>query len=457
MRWLRPLGIAAALMALGCNGKQPDKDASSSTAAPSTTAAGSTTAASATASASPAEEKRPLNVILLTIDSLRADMPWQGFDKDIAPRLTALAKKSVVYPNAYSISSYTAKSVGGLLSGRYPSTLHRGNTFFTHYSKANVFFPELLQEKGVRTMAGHAHLYFERSINLKQGFDVWRLVPGLTWNSETDESITSPKTTDLAMEMLGDANNVKGHFFVWLHYMDPHDKYLQHEEAPRFGRKARDLYHNEVYYTDLHIGKLLDWCEKQPWWKDTVVIVSSDHGEAFGEHDQWKHAFALWEVLTRVPLFVHGPGMKARTILMRRSHIDLAPTIMELLGQPPHEGFVGKSMVPELYGAEPEDREPILLDLPADRHNPPARTVTKGNFKLLEDPGPKYKLFDLKADPGELNNVADNPPNAEDFKRMKKVFDDAWGKHPYAAPFGGGEIKGGGRANGVDPDPPAPK
>jgi arylsulfatase A-like enzyme len=358
-----------------------------------------------------------------------------------------------VYPRAYSISSYTAKSVGAILSGRYPSTLYRGPSFFTEYSKANLFFPELLQEKGVVTMAGHAHLYFERSVNMRQGFDTWRLVPGLTWNAETDESVTSPKTTELAIELLGDPKNTKGRFFLWLHYMDPHDKYLQHEEAPRFGRRARDLYHNEVYFTDLHIGKLLDWCEKQPWWKQTALIVSADHGEAFGEHDQWKHAFALWEVLTRVPLMVHAPGIKPRKIDARRSHIDFAPTIVDLLGEQPHKDFAGKSMVPELYGAEPDDREPILLDLPADRFNPPTRVAVKGDFKLIEDPGPKYHLYNIKDDPGELNNLVDNPKHAEDYKRMKKIFDDAWAKHPFVAPFGGGKLVGDGKADGPEGPP----
>ena len=72
-----------------------------------------------------------------------------------------------------------------------------------------------------------------------------------------------------------------------MHYGDPHDRYKLHPESPVFGRKGRDLYDNEIHFTDMHIQKLLDFCAQQPWWNDTVVIISSDHGEAFGEHDQF--------------------------------------------------------------------------------------------------------------------------------------------------------------------------
>ncbi len=454
MRRLRHALFALGL--IGCNG-DANQTSTSPTVAPTATVA--TSAAPSASASAEAPARPPANVLLITIDSLRNDMPWLGYDKDIAPHMTALAEKSVVYTRAYSVSSFTSKSVGGLLSGRPPSTLYRGPTFFTDYSQANVFFPELLQAEGIRTMAGHAHLYFERGKHLRQGFDVWRLVPGLTWNAETDESVTSPKMNELAIELLSDPANTGKPFFLWLHYMDPHDKYMQHPESPNFGRRARNLYDNEVHFTDMHVRKLLDYCEQQPWWKNTFVIISSDHGEAFGEHDMWKHAFALWEVLTHVPLMITGPGIQPRRIDARRTHFDLAPTIVDLMGVKPDPGFIGKSMVPELMGAEPDDREPILLDLPADTYNPNTRVVIKGDYKLIEDPGPKYKLFNLKEDPGELLDLAPNPKHKATLDEMRKVFDEAWAKHVYMPPYGTQKLVGGAKSNGpkgppgwVDPD-----
>jgi arylsulfatase A-like enzyme len=178
------------------------------------------------------------------------------------------------------------------------------------------------------------------------------------------------------------------------------------------------------------------------------VIIAGDHGEAFGEHDQWKHAFTLWEMLTHVPAMITGPGIKPRRIEARRSHIDLAPTILELMGLEPHEGFVGKSVVPELYGAEPVDHEPILLDLPADTYNPPTRAIIKGDFKLIEEFGPKVRLFNLKDDPGEERDLAKVKEHEAKLAEMKKLFEQAWSKHPLVTPYGGKKLVGGTKANG---------
>ena len=405
----------------------------------------------------------PLNVMIIFLDALRGDMPWQGYKRPIAPNLTKFAEKSVVYPRAYSVSSYTAKCMGAVLSGRYPSTLYRGPRFFTKYSKANVFFPELLQEQGRHTMAIQAHGYFNRRNQLCQGFDIWQIVPGLKWDAETDRNVTGPKMTEMAIELLGDPKNTSKPFLMWLHYMDPHDKYVVHKGVPRFGGRARDLYDGEVYFTDQQVQKLFDFCKKQPWWKKTVVIITGDHGEAFGEHGMYKHAFALWEELTHVPLIIHGPNINPRRIQARRSHIDFAPTVLDLMGVEVPKTMVGKSMVPELYGAEPDNREPILLDLPADIYNPPTRAIIYGDFKLLEDPGPRYKLFNLATDPGEGRDLSKHPKYRDKYKEMKKRFDDAWAKHPYVAPFGGRKLTAGRKANGpkgppgwVDPDEEKP-
>jgi arylsulfatase A-like enzyme len=393
--------------------------------------------------------------MLITLDSLRADMPWQGYKRDIAPNLTKLAKESTVYKNAYSVSSYTARSVAAMLSGRYPSTLYRNWSFFAKYTKANVFFPELLREKSVRTMSAHAHFYFNHGKNLDQGFDVWRMVPDLKINNSTDESITSPQLTDIGIEMLSDAANTKGPFFLWLHYMDPHDQYFTHKESPKFGRDTRDHYDNEVHFTDMHVQRLLDFAAKQSWWSNTAVIISSDHGEAFGEHKMYRHAFALWDVLTRVPLMIKAPGVAPREVTERRSCIDLAPTIIDLLGLPPQEGFMGKSLVPELYGLEkPGDREPIVLDLPGDSNNPPTRAIVKGNYKLIVDGEMgRLSLYDLAADPAEDFNLATNAKHKAALAEMRKLFEETWAKIPRVSPYGGGKIVGGEKANGPEGPP----
>jgi arylsulfatase A-like enzyme len=397
----------------------------------------------------------PLNVLLITIDSLRADMPWTGYPRAIAPNLTRLAEQSVVYPNAYSVSSYTAKSVAALLSGRYPSTLYRTGWFFAGYAKSNRFFTELLQEKGIRTLAWHSHLYFGRGKGLEQGFDEWHVVPGITFDAQTDPNVTSPKMTALGIELLGKPENSGKRFFAWAHYMDPHDEYVKHKESPDFGNKNRDRYDSEVFYTDLWLQKLLDFCRQQPWWKDTALIVSADHGEAFGEHGMYKHAFELWEVLTRIPLIVHAPGAAPRRIEQRRSVIDLTPTILELLGVERPDDLVGRSLVDEIYGAKPPDvREPIVSELAEDSHNPQVRAIVNGDYKLIVygDPPLSYLLFNLKDDPGETKNLVKEQP--EQLATMKELYRTTYANIPTIKPYGGMKLKSGKTANG--PTGPTP-
>src|SRR5436190_16278612 len=159
--------------------------ACSKTEPPAPTASASSSAAPLTASAKPsasaapaaAEPQKPRNVLFVTIDSLRADLPYNGYSRNIAPNLAALADKCASYTNAYSVSSYTAKSVAAFLSGQYPSTLYRSGFFFASYANANRFMAERLHESGIATMAWFGHMYFSRAKGLEQGFDEWRTVP----------------------------------------------------------------------------------------------------------------------------------------------------------------------------------------------------------------------------------------------------------------------------------------
>jgi arylsulfatase A-like enzyme len=383
---------------------------------------------------------------MIVVDSLRADMPWLGYPRDIAPNLTALAKTCTNYSRSYSTSSYTAKSVAAFLSGKYPSQLKRDGYFFTKYPASNTFFPELLSAAGYHTLATHGHMYLKPQSNgLDQGFADWRVVPGITFDSTTDNHVTSDKMTPLALSQLEAVPEGK-RFFAYLHYMDPHDKYIRHKDAPDFGKKNRDRYDSEVFYTDLWIGKLLEALRQKPWWKDTVTIVTADHGEAFGEHNQYRHAFELWNTLTHVPLLFCGPGIKARQIDTPRGSVDIAPTVLELAGVAPDPGFVGKSLVAELRGGTPEAR-PVLLDLPPDSNNPERRALIDGKMKLLVFGNDwRFDLYDLDADPNETKNLAKTNPT--ELARMKGIYQKVWGSLTKVKPYGGNPLKDGGTANG---------
>lgn len=378
------------------------------------------------------------NVLLLTVDSLRADQPWTGYERPVAPRLTELAGRSVVYTRAYSVSSYTAMSLGGLLGGKLPSELKRDGFFFGTYHKDNLFFPEVLQSAGVRTMGGHAHGYFSGAAGgFRQGFDAWQVVQGIGFKNTTDENITSPQLEALAEQMLGAPNLGETPFFAWFHFMDPHDKYLPHEGIGPYGAKIRDLYDAEVTFTDRSIGKLLDFVASKPWAQTTAILVSADHGEALGEHKQFSHGFELWDVLTRVPLLIQIPGVAPRRIDEPRSAVDLAPTILDLMGvpTPPEMGVRGQSLVSEINGGPAPARD-VFLDLPVTSDNDYRRALVHGNEKVISFPLGLFQTYDLASDPDETKPLAPGEASAAAVKRFRIAFQAVADVPPYACKEG---------------------
>lgn len=387
------------------------------------------------------------NVLFISIDSMRADMPWAGYPRAIAPNLTALAARSTVYSHAYSISSFTSKSVAGMLSGKFPSELARTGVFFTKYDSSNTFMCETLQKQGIPCVAAEAHAYLKPGYaGLDQGFYSWKIVDGLTLDYQRDPYITSQKMTPLAISLLQDPqvtspNDAGGAhpFFAWFHYMDPHDDYQSHPESPHFGTHARDLYDEEIFYTDLWIGKLLDFVNAQPWAKRTVIVVSADHGEFFGEHGRVKHAHELYEELIHVPMMVHMPDQDAaahRVIDVPRSHIDLVPTFFDMMNATPTDGLDGVSLKDEWLGKTPADARDIISDLPQDEFDSRRRAFIHDGWKIIahrQDEG--FELFHLSEDPGELNDLM--MKDKENSKRMLKLYREASAKIKDVAPIGG--------------------
>lgn len=428
----RAFAFALSIAIAGCSKRTPPAPSES---APSASASTSASIAAAAPDAAPTSVEVPVgpwNVVMISIDSLRADMPWAGYERPIAPRLTALHAKSTAYTHAYSTSSFTSKSVPGMLTGRYPSELARTGSFFTRYVQKKEFLCTWLDEQDVPCVGGHAHMYFAKpSSGFEHGFREWKVVPGITFDYQTDPYVTSDKLTPLAIEMLGNVSTRP--FFAWFHYMDPHDEYKGHVESPHFGKRPRDLYDEEVFFTDLWVGKLLDFIDSQPWGARTVIVVTSDHGEAFGEHGITRHAHELWEELVRVPLFFSMPGQKPRTIDEPRSAVDLVPTFLDLLGKKAPEGaaetLAGKSLAAELRGGPAEPRD-VVIDLPEDDHNDRRRALVHEKWKLIafgEDV--RLSLFDLEADPKEGNDLFWKQKEVgqemkERYKRIGKTIKD---------------------------------
>jgi choline-sulfatase len=391
---------SAFVFAAACSRPDPGAGAQAATAPP-------VVSSSRPEPARPSGPARDMNVLLISVDSLRADMPWAGYERQIAPRMTALEKRATSYTNAYAISSYTSMSVGGLLGGRYPSEMKRDGYFFSTFPKENVMFPSKLQEAGIRTLAAHGHLYFKKGASgFERGFDVYEMVSGLKWNSTTDENVTGDKIEAIAERLLSDEANTGGRFFAWFHFMDPHDQYMRHPGIEPYGKKARDLYDGEVTFADEQVGRLLDFVAKKPWASRTAIIVTGDHGEAFGEHGMWRHGFEVFQPLVRVPWMFVLPGMAGRRIGVARSHIDMAPTILGLFGMNAGD-LPGKSLVAEIYGNEPAEPRDVIVDLPRTSDNDRRRALVHDHYKLIAfGDDSYYQVFDLEADPDESRSIA---------------------------------------------------
>ncbi|HEX3854358.1 MAG TPA: sulfatase-like hydrolase/transferase [Polyangiaceae bacterium] len=369
-----------------------------------------------------------LNVVLISIDTLRHGESSSGA-RAVTPNLDRLAQDSVVFEQAYSLASYTAKSVGPFLLGKYSSETHRDWNHFNRFTTKDVFVAQRLQQGGVHTVSVQGYWYFFLNTGLERGFDVINksAAPALV-TVDGDSNTNGDKVSDAALVELAKPELLEQPFFLWIHYVDPHAEYVAHDGFD-FGPSSRQRYDGEVAFVDHHVGRVLDALEKSLVYDHTVVIITSDHGEAFAEHGMIRHGFELWEELVRVPLIVRVPGVPARHIQTRRSAIDLAPTILDLCGVPapsPSDGdfLSGTSLVPDLFtpaGAEPKAR-PVFIDMAAGPNNADRQALIDDDKKLVASGGRPLSLYDLAADPGETKDLLDDPAQAEPMIGKFKAF-----------------------------------
>ncbi len=359
-----------------------------------------------------------LNVIFVTIDTLRVDLGYMGYPKPVSPNLDKLAAESVVYERMYAMASYTSKSLPPLLIGKYPSETQRDGGHFNVYAPSNVFVQKRLQKAGVHTMGVVSHWYFGPKFGWAQGMDVFDtspIPPGA--GSDKDNNTTSEQVTDAAIKLLSNADHTQKQFYMWAHYVDPHAEYVKHDGSPEFrgggpAAFARAAYDGEVWFTDKQVGRLVDYVRSQPWGKHTAIVVTSDHGEAFAEHGMSWHGLDMWEVLVRVPMIFYVPGLKPQRIALKRCHIDLVPTLLDLLhvSQPPEGELSGESLAPEWFVKRADEvvEKDVYLDMPPGPYTQMRRVLIRGKSpgnKLIHLGGRQYLLFDLEHDPGETNDL----------------------------------------------------
>jgi arylsulfatase A-like enzyme len=371
--------------------------------------------------------RKDLNLLLLTVDTMRFDLGYMGNPHPLSKNMDQLASRSVVFEQAYSVASYTGKAIGPILIGKYPGENHRTFAHFDRFSTENVFLQERLQKAGLRTVSVQGYWYFvEDQSGLVRGFDVVdQTAKPPSVKIEGDATVNSDKISDAALKQLQAVQDQR--FFMWVHYVDPHADYVPHDGFD-FGSKGRERYDGEIAFVDQQLGRLLDFVQQGPLKDNTIIIVSSDHGEAFGEHGLYRHGFELWEELIRVPLIIHVPGIAPKRETVRRSLIDLAPTILDLLGVPlpdpsAADAFSGHSLLPDLVRRnQPAAARPIFADLCAGPFNDERQALIQDDMKIITAMGRPVGIYDLAADPGEKNNLLADEAQASAMKAKLAKF-----------------------------------
>jgi arylsulfatase A-like enzyme len=275
-------------------------------------------------------------------------------------------------------------------------------------------------------MGAASHWYFRDAFGITQGFDTWDLsaMPG-AGQDDTDTTVTAPQLTDAVIRMLGKPEATSGRFFAWVHYFDPHAEYMPHGGEPDFrgedrgtGSWMRAMYDGEIWFTDKHIGRLLEFVDAQPWGKDTIVVVTADHGECLLEHNMTYHGYEMWEQLLRVPLLVYVPGAEGplfspHHVPVKRGQVDLVPTLLDLMRieLPGREEISGTSLLADIE-AESADayvERDVYLDMPDGPNTKMHRGIIHGTtpgMKLVHFGGTQYQLYDLANDPEEKEDLS---------------------------------------------------
>ncbi len=429
---------------------------------------------------------KPPNLVVLVLDSVRRDhLSCYGHARDTTPVIDRIADEAVVFGNAYAASCWTLPSHASLFTGRYPSR-HRADFDTMSLADHNPTIAELLSARGYDTACISCNGFISSHTNLTKGFDtaidVGRLAGGRTgfgprlrravhrrWRNLTARDRGARRATLLARRWLAERSPDRP-FFLFVNYMECHSPYrLRGEARYRFVRPdhrsrvngiaqdpfgvmagarslsksdldgLRDLYDGCLSYLDQQVEALDSQLRAIRQVDRTALMVTSDHGESFGEHGLMDHQYGLYEHLIAVPLILRLPGREGRgterTALAQ--HVDLLPTVgswlgvsrvdsggsaYSLVGDVKREVAVAEYLVPNLRAMARR-----FPEKDRGRFDVPLRAVRDQRFKLLEAKGGPSRLYDLKVDPGETRDLADDRPDiVADLRSRLEACVDGW-------------------------------
>lgn len=406
------LGLAAALLALfaawwlrtgGCAPPATDRIAPD--------AAGAATGAGGL-------PRGPRDVILVTIDTLRADrLPAYGYRGIETPALDALANEGVRFASAASTVPFTLPAHSSILTGTYPPR---------HGVRENVGYSldpglptlaELLAKAGWATGGFVSAFVLDGRWGIGRGFETYfddfdlrdaeRADLGSVQRDGAETVAAAVAWVDEEIEASAATGGERRPLFLWLHLFEPHDPYTPPE--PFRSRYPDRPYDAEIAYADSLLGRFRAALEVRGAFEDSLVIVTADHGEGLGDHGEAFHGYFVYDSTIHVPLFVRLPGGAGagRVVETAVGHTDLLPTVLDLVGVAPPAEVHGRSLAPLLAGGEEPGRAVYSESLYPLLHYgwAPLRALRSGGWKLIDAPRPE--LYDLAEDPAERSDLVD--------------------------------------------------
>ena len=372
-------------------------------------------------------DRNDLNVVFILIDTLRSDrMGAYGYQRATTPNMDALAARGIRFQNVESQSSWTKASMASLWSGLSPE--QTGVLRFFHALPAEVQLPaEIFSEAGFRTAGIWRNGWVANNFGFGRGFDLYyRPTPNRPADNVRRHSPSSHglEGTDLDSTQAGVEfilGNRTERFFLYLHYMDVH-QYLYSDSSPIYGSSFSDIYDSALHWVDQNVGLLVDTLAAEGILDKTVIVIASDHGEAFFEHGGEGHARNLYWEVQNVPLIIAPPLEIEGGVVVEEpvANIDLWPTVLDLMGLPELANAEGRSLLPLVLAAggtapaPPELQDRALfaqLDRSwgrSDDESDEIVSIRREPYRFIysrkrpEDP----ELFDHASDPGEKKNLS---------------------------------------------------
>ncbi len=376
---------------------------------------------------------RPPNVLLITLDTTRADfIGCYGKEQAETPNIDRLAAEGFLFEQAVSTNPVTQPSHSTILTGTYPM-VHgvRDNGLF-QLPDSSETLAEILKSHGYATGASVGGFPLTAEFGTSQGFDFYddqlkaihqdargrALKRRSTWYDERPAG----HVNDAILGWL--RNHWDESFFVWLHYWDPHEPHIP---PPPFSQLfAHDLYSGEIAYADHCLGTILNALETAGKLRNTIVIVVGDHGEGRREHGEQTHAFLAYQATLHVPMVVYAPRLEGgRRIRQRVGTVDLVPTVLDLLGFQVPSAIQGRSLVPLMTSKDEGDipAVPYYAESLSPRLSHGAgelRVLFQGDLKYIH--GPRPELYDLDLDPKELHDLA--PEREQETQELQVALEN---------------------------------